>query len=50
MLEMQAQQQYINEQLLQQQRMQNYIRMQRIQNLGNQSYYMNPAVMYDPFW
>ena len=50
MLEMQAQQQYINEQLIQQQRMQNYVRMQRIQNLGNQSYYMNPAVMYDPFW
>jgi len=50
MLEMQAQQQYINEQLLQQQRMQNYIRMQRIQNLGNQSYYMNPIIMYDPFW
>jgi hypothetical protein len=50
MLEMQAQQQYINEQLLQQQRMQNYIRMQRIQNLGNQSYYMNPVIMYDPFW
>ena len=50
MLEMQAQQQYINEQLLQQQRMQNYIRMQRIQNLGNQSYYTNPIIMYDPFW
>ena len=50
MLEMQAQQQYISEQLIQQQRMQNYVRMQRIQNLGNQSYYMNPAVMYDPFW
>lgn len=50
MREMQAQQEYLNQQLIQQQRMQNYIRMQRIQNLGNQSYYSNPIMMYDPFW
>lgn len=50
LIEMQQQQEYINQQLIQQQRMQNYIRMQRIQNLGNQSYYSNPIIMYDPFW